>query len=174
MRPLLRTSAAVVLATLPLASYAALREPPAAAVPAAAAQQDSLAAHRQQAVARVLERIRGREEEPAEEVFENIRVLRGIPAGRLVRIMDVGFGGSLGVACGHCHVRGDAASDDKPEKQIARAMWTMTRTINQELLPAIPDLKSENPTVNCTTCHRGQVKPATNLQPVPQAPPAGR
>jgi hypothetical protein len=23
-------------------------------------------------------------------------------------------------------------------------------------------LKSENPTVNCTTCHRGQTKPALN------------
>jgi hypothetical protein len=35
--------------------------------------------------------------------------------------------------------------------------------INTEQLKKIKNLKSENPGVNCTTCHRGQVKPALNL-----------
>ena len=39
----------------------------------------------------------------------------------------------------------------------------MTATINNELLPKIQNLKSEKPTVNCTTCHRGSTKPALNL-----------
>ena len=35
--------------------------------------------------------------------------------------------------------------------------------INSELLPKIKNLKSDHPGVNCTTCHRGAVKPALNL-----------
>ena len=42
-------------------------------------------------------------------------------------------------------------------------MADLSRTLNTELLPKIKNLKSEHPVVNCTTCHRGQVKPATNL-----------
>lgn len=185
MPSLPRAAVLAVLAALPLLSSVTPRSAPepdrTIAVAAAVPQQDSLAAMRQRAVAGVLQRIAGREEEPAENVFRNIRVMQGMPAGRLVRIMDAGFGGSLGVSCGHCHVRGDWSSDDKPQKQVARDMWTMTRTINQDLLPRIPNLDSENPTVNCTTCHRGQIKPATSLQPAgppaqPAAapPPAGR
>jgi hypothetical protein len=36
-------------------------------------------------------------------------------------------------------------------------------TINGTLLKNIQNLRSPNPTVTCTTCHRGQVKPATVL-----------
>ena len=39
----------------------------------------------------------------------------------------------------------------------------MVGTINGELLPKIKNLKSEHPGINCTTCHRGQVKPAQNM-----------
>jgi Photosynthetic reaction centre cytochrome C subunit len=176
MRPIVRAALTATLAALPFALYdAAGAERSPAAGAAAAARQDSLAIRRERAAAAVLERIRGRENEPAETVFENVEVMRGIPAGQFVRIMDRGFGGSLGVTCGHCHVRGNWASDDKPEKQVAREMWTMTRTINQDLLARIDNLKSENPTVNCGTCHRGQVSPPPNNRPQPgqqpQAPP---
>jgi hypothetical protein len=41
----------------------------------------------------------------------------------------------------------------------------MVGKINGEMLKNIKNLKSENPVVNCTTCHRGQVKPALNLPP---------
>jgi hypothetical protein len=77
--------------------------------------------------------------------------------------MNQGFGRSLGVGCRHCHSPGEWEREDKPQKQIARDMMAMTRTITDEMLPKIPHLKSEHPTVNCTTCHRGQVKPALNL-----------
>ena len=111
----------------------------------------------------VLRAIAGRETLPAESVFTNIRTLRGIPAGRVPRIMNLGFGRSLGVGCDHCHDPADWASDAKPQKQIARQMFAMMDTINRRLLPGIANLQSAQPVVNCTTCHRGAVKPALEM-----------
>jgi Photosynthetic reaction centre cytochrome C subunit len=113
----------------------------------------------------VLATIVGREGEPAAQVFKNVKLLSTIPAGRLVAIMNFGYGRSLGVSCAHCHVTADWASDDKPEKQIARDMIQMANTINTQLLANIKNLKGPQSIVNCTTCHRGQVKPALNLPP---------
>ncbi|MDX1584447.1 MAG: hypothetical protein R3338_12685, partial [Thermoanaerobaculia bacterium] len=56
------------------------------------------------------ERIEGRENEPAEEVFDNIRVMKGMPAERVLTIMTNGFAPALGVSCDYCHVEGDWAS----------------------------------------------------------------
>ena len=81
----------------------------------------------------------------------------------------MGFARSLGVSCVHCHVPGEWEKDDKPQKQIAREMGGMSRTISGDLLSKIRNLRSEKPAVNCTTCHRGQVKPALDL---PGPPPA--
>lgn len=128
-----------------------------------AVNPDSLAAARDSAMQSVLRAIAGRERMPAESVFANIRTLRGVPAGRVPRMMNLGFGRGLGVGCDHCHVLSDWASDEKPQKEIARQMLAMTDTINRRLLPAIANLQSAQPVVNCTTCHRGAVKPATDL-----------
>ena len=69
--------------------------------------RDSLnAARRDSASATALRSIAGRETQPAESVFKNIKILKGVPAGRLVNIMNMGFGRSLGVSCGFCHVPG--------------------------------------------------------------------
>jgi hypothetical protein len=119
------------------------------------------------AVAKLKERIKGKETEPAEKVFKNIQILKGIPAGKLLAIMEFGYARSLGVNCAHCHTPEKWEAEDKPTKQIAREMWAMMGKINTELLKNIKNLKSENPTINCTTCHRGQVKPALNL-PMPK------
>lgn len=108
-------------------------------------------------------KIRGREQEAAGLVFENIRSFERASADRLLRIMEMGFSKSLGVNCTHCHNPNDWSSDEKPQKQIARDMMAMVGRINQELLSAINNLESENPLVNCTTCHRGQVKPALRI-----------
>ena len=116
-----------------------------------------------QALAKLRESIAGKENEPAEKVFKNIQLLKGIPAGRLLRIMELGYSRSLGVTCTHCHVPGEWEKDDKPTKQIARDMAAMSAAINNQHLKQIKNLKSENPVVNCTTCHRGQTKPALNL-----------
>ena len=92
--------------------------------------------------------------------------MKGFPAGRVLAIMEFGYARSLGVNCTHCHIPDKWESEDKNTKQIAREMSAMVATINGELLKNIKGLKSESPTVNCTTCHRGQVKPALNL-PMP-------
>ncbi|MGK2859924.1 MAG: c-type cytochrome [Thermoanaerobaculia bacterium] len=109
--------------------------------------------------------IKGREEEPSSAVFKNVTVLGKVPAGRLLKIMEHGWGGSLGVKCDHCHLPGKWEADDVPGKEIARDMAKMTSRINGELLAEIEGLKSnpEKPVVNCTTCHRGQVRPAVSL-----------
>jgi hypothetical protein len=112
--------------------------------------------------------IAGRESEPAEAVFKNIQVLKGVPAGRIPLIMEKGFSDSLGVTCTFCHNPSDWTAEPNHHLPIARQMWTMTQEINQRLLPAVKDLK--NAQVNCTTCHRGQKKPALNLGPPPSQP----
>ena len=86
-----------------------------------------------------------------------------VPAGRLLAVMNVGYGKPLGVSCTHCHVAGQWDSDEKTQKQTARDMSAMAARINNELLKNIPNLKGPNAIVNCTTCHRGQVKTALNL-----------
>ena len=111
--------------------------------------------------------IKGRENEPAEKVFKNVRVLPttvpGVTAERLLRIMDLAYSRSLGVPCSHCHTPRQWDDDSKPPKQIARAMSHLVTTINHEILPSINELKDRNPVVNCATCHRGQIKPATAI-----------
>ena len=54
-----------------------------------------------QFVKRLSETITGRENEPAEKVFKNIQlpVLKAVPAGRFLRIMNLGYSRALGVAC---------------------------------------------------------------------------
>ncbi len=119
------------------------------------------------AIADLQRAIAGREELPATEVFKNIIQYKGVTAGRLLRIMELGFSRSLGVTCTHCHVPGQWESEEKSTKQIAREMSKMVTTINGGLLKQIPNLRSTNPSVNCTTCHRGQTRPALEL---PQTP----
>lgn len=120
------------------------------------------------AIAKLREQIKGREQEPASAVFKNIQTafMKTRPAGQLLAVMEIAYSRSLGVNCTHCHVPDKWESDEKPAKPIAREMSAMVLRINGELLKPIKNLKSENPVINCTTCHRGEVKPALNL---PQA-----
>lgn len=116
-----------------------------------------------QALADLRKAIAGKEDKPAGEVFKNLQLLKALPAARLLRVMELGYAKSLGVDCTHCHVAGQWEKEDKPTKQIARDMAAMATNINKELLPKIKNLKSAEPVINCTTCHRGQTKPALNL-----------
>ena len=119
--------------------------------------------NQEQALAELRQKIAGQETKPAEEVFKNIQLLKGVPAGRLLRVMEIGYGKSLGVDCTHCHIISQWEKDEKPTKQIAREMALMVKNINTEYLKNIKNLKSETPIINCTTCHRGHVKPALNM-----------
>jgi hypothetical protein len=102
-------------------------------------------------IAALQKQIAGKETQPSEAVFKNIKVMTGIPAG------------SLGTSCAHCHVVGQWEKEDKPTKQITRDMWNMDHAVVSDYLKKMDGLKDRNPMVNCTTCHRGQLKPALNL-----------
>ena len=120
------------------------------------------------ALAKLREQIKGREKELSSAVFKNIQTMKDRPAGQLLAVMEFGYSRSLGVTCTHCHVPDKWESEDKPTKQVARDMSTMVGKLNGEMLKGIKNLKSTSPTINCTTCHRGQVVPALNL-PMPKA-----
>ena len=131
--------------------------------PALSPARDSVTLERERYVAEVRRSIAGKETLPASQVFRNVKTMGELPAGRLLAVMNVGYGKSLGVSCTHCHVAGEWDREDKPQKQVARDMSAMAARINNELLKPIANLKGPNAVVNCTTCHRGQVKPALNL-----------
>jgi hypothetical protein len=132
------------------------------------------AARRDSGAAMVLRSIAGRENQPAESVFKNIKIFKGVPAGRLVNIMNNGFGRSLGVSCGFCHVPGKWDLDEKEEKNTARLMFAMVQTINRDYISKVPvDSGKPAPTVNCMTCHRGMPRPMGPGGPPPGARPAG-
>ena len=129
----------------------------------AAATTDSVTRERERYVAEVRRQIAGREQQPASQVFKTVKTMGDFPAARLLAVMNIGYGKSLGVSCTHCHIAGEWDREDKPQKQIARDMAAMAANINNQLLKNIPNLKGPNAVVNCTTCHRGQVKPALNI-----------
>jgi hypothetical protein len=123
---------------------------------------DSFVSDRDSLMNDMLQHIAGRENMPAESVFKNIKVMKGVPAGRLLRAMNMGFGRSLGVGCNYCHIVGHWADEDKPKKEIARGMMQMVSTINEEILPKIKNLGDggdDKPRVNCGMCHRGERRP---------------
>ena len=82
-----------------------------------------------------------------------------------------GYSKSLGVKCGHCHysekVEGqdkpkwDFASDEKPEKKIARDMMRMEDAINSRYIAKIGDGKLDK--ITCVTCHRGKTEPMISV-----------
>ena len=157
-------------ATAPSVTATPAPAPPGQPAPAAAARPaGTIVNPNQEANDRitnaVLARIAGRENEPAEQVCKNIQSMKGMPAGRLVRVMNMGYSRALGVACTHCHFGQDYSSDEKRPKRAAREMMAMNKTIN-ERLRSLQNLegKPEENFVNCTTCHRGQVDPNAGLQ----------
>jgi photosynthetic reaction center cytochrome c subunit len=142
---------------------------PASTSPAPAATEEradpqAIRKFNEEKVAELEKQIAGKEDQPSGVVFKNIQMFTPVPAGRLLKMMQLGFSNSLGVSCAHCHVVGEWDKEDKPQKQVARDMMKMVRTINNDLLKNIKNLKGPNPIVNCTTCHRGQVKPALDLE----------
>ncbi len=108
---------------------------------------------------------------PAEQVYKNIQVMKGVPADRLVWAMKY-FTQALGVRCEHCHVTapgnpipgfGAWSKDDLEAKQTARKMIQMVGSIDKEFFPG-----KDGPT--CWTCHRGSTKPELEPPPPPPQP----
>lgn len=114
-------------------------------------------------VTELLASIKGSENKKAGEVFKNVKLLKDVPAARFLRMMDSGYSRALGVGCDHCHVEDQWDADDKRAKRAAREMITLTRGIN-ESLSGMQEIDNSEPTVNCTTCHRGFVKPALQIR----------
>ena len=169
MKAIVARVALVLAGAVPLGAAAQPAAPSTASPAPQTASAADIAAERAFFAAEVKKAITGKEKEPAETVFKNVQVMKGMPAERLLRAMEFGFGPALGVSCTHCHVPGKWDSDEDPTKKIAREMMAMNRAINEQYLKKIEGLKGPNPAVSCTTCHRGQVKPALSLAPPPQA-----
>lgn len=122
--------------------------------------RDSLAKLRSVYVAQVMRQIAGREDQPAEQVFKNVQVLKGITAAELVKKMDKDYATAMSWNCTNCHrlaPRGDFASDTSNDKRRARFMQQMQNDINRNQLPKL--YPKDTPSVTCATCHRGYNEP---------------
>lgn len=132
--------------------------------------------------------------------FKNLKVLpKHIKHEQLHQVMD-DWSHSLGVHCNFCHARGadgkmDFASDEKPEKNMARKMYKMAAHINKKYFKGEKDSTGMvMGDIKCITCHRGNphpdevknmtghgdmqhgpgpVLPPAGSPPPPPAPPAG-
>ncbi len=122
--------------------------------------RDSLAKLRAVYVANVLQSIAGRENEPAEQVFKNVQVLKGLTARQLVDTMVQNYSVAMSWNCTNCHrlaPQGNFASDTSTDKRRARFMQQMTNEINNAQLPKL--YPKDTPKVSCSTCHRGYNEP---------------
>jgi tetratricopeptide (TPR) repeat protein len=99
--------------------------------------------------------------------LQNLKVFPpDIPVRALIDTMR-SFTRALGVRCTYCHVGEerqplssfDFPSDQKPEKQKARAMLRMVGAINGEYLTKLVSRRTPQVSVACATCHRGVAIP---------------
>jgi photosynthetic reaction center cytochrome c subunit len=107
----------------------------------------------------------------AEEVFKNVRVLKGMSVDEFMGAMGV-FSAALGMSCEDCHLASDSkwenyAIDSSPRKVMARRMVQMMASINQGSFGG-------RQVVTCYTCHRGADKPKVtpSLAALYSPPPA--
>jgi hypothetical protein len=141
------TLAVLVVFSLAAAGAQTAQDPPAAPQPR----------EKNPMIAKLEAVIAGKETLPAEEVFKNIQTFKGMPAGRVLAIMEQAFVPNLGVNCSYCHMPGQWELDDKNPKKIARNMWTMRAEWQDEVRKASGN---EQAVVTCYTCHKGKAKPA--------------
>ena len=100
----------------------------------------------------------------AEQVFKNVRALKGIPVDDFIQTMGL-MAAALQFDCSDCHVgagtnRVDWAADT-PRKVMARQMVNMVTTLNKSNFGG-------RQLVTCWTCHRNRDKPLTtpNLETI--------
>jgi outer membrane lipoprotein-sorting protein len=94
----------------------------------------------------------------AEEVFKNVRVLRGIPVDEFMDTMGM-FAAALSLNCVDCHAANadsdgswDAFATDTPLKQRTLQMIGMMNALNKSSFGGARR-------VTCWTCHRGDQQP---------------
>ena len=88
---------------------------------------------------------------PAEQVFKDVRQLKGMDARNFGLLMGW-FARELGVECTHCHAAPDFAAETA-KKTRAREMLQMVGYVADGYYGG-------NTPIGCGTCHRGQAKPA--------------
>lgn len=122
----------------------------------------------------------------------NLKVLPKDTTGAQIHEIMEGWAAALGTHCDHCHAtdpnnigpngrpRMKFDDDSKPEKQMARIMYTMTEDMKSNYLKKVEDIdKMEEPAapLTCGTCHRGHVHPEAFVPPKEEGPggppPAG-
>lgn len=122
----------------------------------------------------------------------NLKVLPKDLTGNQVHDIMEGWAGALGTHCDTCHAadpnnigpngrpRLKFDDDSKPEKQIARIMYTMTEDMKKNYISKAKELNKmpmENAPLTCGTCHRGHVAPEAYVPPKENGPggppPAG-
>ena len=94
----------------------------------------------------------------------NVKVLTGLLAQQFQEEMNLMVQG-LGVTCNTCHVRGNFASEEKPEKLKAREMLEMTKALNKQYFPDYKPKDGESVLgrVTCYTCHKGETAPKNTV-----------
>jgi tetratricopeptide (TPR) repeat protein len=101
---------------------------------------------------------------PAQEEPKNLKVLpKDWTRPQVIQVMQ-NFTAALGVGCDHCHVMEqgqppDFASDDKDEKEMARAMMKIAQDLNMRIPTDLKMAANETTRVGCITCHRGVPDP---------------
>ncbi len=144
-------AAALILCALFAAPFAVSQQPAPPKQPAPQQPADRQATN-DRIEASILEKIKGHEKEPAEQVFKNIKINP--------HIMNFGYSHALGVTCTHCHVETDFSSDDKRPKRAAREMAVMHHSINDQLRKMENlEQKGDKRNINCGVCHRGAIDP---------------
>jgi tetratricopeptide (TPR) repeat protein len=95
---------------------------------------------------------------------KNLKVLpKDWSREQVVAVMQ-NFTAALGVGCNFCHVINqgqppDFASDDKKEKDMARAMMKIATDLNANLPKALGMEPKDTTRIGCITCHRGVPEP---------------
>ncbi len=120
-----------------------------------AARRDSLATLRAITTAQIMKDIAGHENEPAGTVFKNVQVLKSMPAGKFLTLMDSTYGRGLGRNCTDCHIANQWASDSLNRKKTARIMTELVEDVNSTQLTKLPARNGVNAKISCITCHRG-------------------
>lgn len=111
----------------------------------------------------------------------NLKVLPKDTTGAQVREIMRHWAGYLGVECSACHAEYadhrvgrngrpqlDFASDEKPEKQMARIMYQMTELDKTDYVAkaaALDTMGSPAAPLTCGTCHRGNLDPQEYVPP---------
>lgn len=89
--------------------------------------------------------------------LKNLQVLPKSTTKDEIKQIMRGQAKALDVECDHCHNVPDMASDDNPNKKIARQMMQMTAEINARWLKGMKDVEKNK--VTCGTCHQGHELP---------------